>query len=168
MSGMTEHEFDDFAVDHRTRCLGAGLPAPDGPDGMPFYAVWERAFRERGISFRDATEASVRVAAAPPEWPRQHRKALLTQCGTIRAEREERASRPAPEEAARRHFDDMQWRARRERTRDAWGRLSDAERDAICADVLAEFPWAADVPSWAATLCLNELEKRSGLVTGGG
>ncbi len=70
--------FGDWIIDHRARHPHTGLPDPESPEGVILYQAWRKVFVKRGVSDLDvATEASERMVAEPPRFPKDHLPKLL-------------------------------------------------------------------------------------------
>ncbi len=94
--------------EHRARHPHVGLADPETPEGDALYRAWQKAFVMRGVSdFDVATEASERMVAEPPRYPKDHFPRLLELAVGVYRERNAvgqgnpEANREAAEEASK-------------------------------------------------------------------
>ena len=131
---------------------------PRDPDEMAeFTAVWVAAFERRGVEEGEANAAMMRLAECPPSFRNQHLPAILEIVREMRnppsnvheQTTQDRLARAAEAERRQRTEGRLQQR---------WDALSDEQRDAIRAEVVAEHPGLARWDAFVQPLCLARLQ----------
>jgi hypothetical protein len=75
---MVKDWFTDWLIDHLIRHAREGLPEIESEEGRVLYESWRKALVLKGVQdLSVATEASIRLVADPPRFPRDHFPALL-------------------------------------------------------------------------------------------